>query len=68
VGLGSICLQLHSRSANKRLVLAEIEETLKCHTAAPDPAAECAQLKELRDMKWTLILGPGVKLENGRSV
>ena len=49
VGLGPICLQLHSRGANKRLVLAEIEETLNHHAAAPDPAAECARLKELRD-------------------
>lgn len=49
VGLGPICLQLHSRGANKRLVLAEIEETLNQHAAAPDPAAECGRLKELRD-------------------
>jgi hypothetical protein len=49
VGLGPICLQLHSRVANKRLVLAEIEETLNYHTSVPDSAAECAQLKELRD-------------------
>ncbi len=27
-GLGSICLQLHSRSANKRMVLSEIEQTM----------------------------------------
>ena len=49
VGLGPICLQLHSRGANKRLVLAEIEETLGHHAAAPDATAECARLKELRD-------------------
>ena len=49
VGLGPICLQLHSRSANKRLVLAEIEETLNHRTSVPDSAAECTQLKELRD-------------------
>ena len=48
-GLGPICLQLHSRSANKRLVLAEIEETLNHHAAAPDATDECARLKELRD-------------------
>ena len=49
VGLGPICLQLHSRSANKRLVLAEIEETLNGHTSASDSAVECAKLKGLRD-------------------
>ena len=49
VGLGPICLQLHSRGTNKRLVLAEIEETLGHHAAAPDSTAECARLKELRD-------------------
>jgi hypothetical protein len=48
-GLGPICLQLHSRSANKRLVLAEIEETLNQHAAEPDAAAEDGRLKELRD-------------------
>ena len=49
VNLGPICLQLHSRSANKRLVLNEIEETLNHHTTPPDPADECGRLKELRD-------------------
>jgi hypothetical protein len=49
VGLGPICLQLHSRTANKRLVLAEIEDTLNHHAKPPDPDAGCAQLKELRD-------------------
>ena len=49
VGLGPICLQLHSRGANKRQVLAEIEETLNQHSPVPDPTAECARLKELRD-------------------
>jgi hypothetical protein len=49
VGLGPICLQLHSRTANKRLVLAEIEDTLNHHAKPPDPNAGCAQLKELRD-------------------
>ncbi len=39
VGLGPICLQLHSRGANKRLVLGEIEETLDPHVLAPDPVA-----------------------------
>ena len=32
VGLGPICLELHSRGANKRLVLAELDETLNHFT------------------------------------
>ena len=36
VGLGPICLQLHSRGANKRLVLAELDDTLNQHAIAPD--------------------------------
>jgi hypothetical protein len=49
VGLGPICLQLHSRTANKRLVLAEIGATLNQHATDPNPSAGCDQLKELRD-------------------
>ena len=49
VGLGPICLQLHSRSANKRLVLAEIGATLNQHAVQPNPSAGSDQLKELRD-------------------
>jgi Protein of unknown function (DUF4011)/AAA domain len=49
VGLGPICLQLHSRNANKRLVLAEIEETLNQHSISPDPHPECERLKQVRD-------------------
>ena len=49
VGLGPICLQLHSRNANKRLVLAEIEETLNHHSISPGPRSECERLKQLRD-------------------
>jgi very-short-patch-repair endonuclease len=49
VGLGSICLQLHSRSANKRLVLAELDETLNRHAAALDAQVETERLQELRD-------------------
>jgi hypothetical protein len=49
VGLGPICLQLHSRTANKRLVLAEIGATLNQHATAPNLSAGCDQLKELRD-------------------
>jgi very-short-patch-repair endonuclease len=49
VGLGPICLELHSRSANKKAVLAELEETLLYHAAEPNARAETARLTELRD-------------------
>lgn len=48
VGLGPICLELHSRSANKKQVLAEVEATLDHHADAPDAKAEIARLTELR--------------------
>ena len=48
VGLGPICLELHSRSVNKRLVLAELETTLDQSVAEPDAQAEIARLTELR--------------------
>lgn len=48
-GLGQICLQLHSRGANKRLVLAELEETLNHPIGASNPSTECDRLTELRD-------------------
>lgn len=47
-GLGTICLELHSRSANKKQVLAEIEVTLDHHTREPDAATQVARLTELR--------------------
>ena len=49
VDLGPICLQLHSGNANKRLVLAEIDETLNHHSVLPDVHSESERLKELRD-------------------
>ena len=49
VGLGPICLQLHSRGANKRLVLAELDETLNQGTPMSDAQFESERLKELRD-------------------
>src|SRR5208282_143782 len=48
VGLGPICLELHSRSSNKRQVLAEVEDTLDQHDVEPDAQAEIARLTELR--------------------
>ena len=47
-GLGPVCLELHSRGANKRAVLAEIELTLEHHAVEPDSQAEAARLAELR--------------------
>src|ERR1700722_1885381 len=47
-GLGSICLELHSRSANKKMVLAEVEATLVGYTEEPDAESEVARLTELR--------------------
>ena len=32
------------------------------------PRKQLIMLASRRGLKWTLILGPGVKLENGRSV
>ena len=50
VGLGPICLQLHSRNANKRLVLDELDRTLNYNATGPDVREQCERLKELRDM------------------
>jgi very-short-patch-repair endonuclease len=48
VGLGPICLELHSRSSNKRRVLAELETTLDHQVVGPDAQAETTRLGELR--------------------
>ena len=48
VGLGPICLELHSRGANKRLVLAELDETLNHFTPGCDPQDETTRISELR--------------------
>ncbi|MGA2491558.1 MAG: DUF3320 domain-containing protein [Roseiarcus sp.] len=47
-GLGPICLELHSRSANKKQVLAEVEATLDDYVEEPDSQAQVARLTELR--------------------
>lgn len=47
-GLGPVCLELHSRGANKRAVLAEVEATLEHHMVEPDAQAEASRLAELR--------------------
>ena len=49
VGLSDICLELHSRGANKRLVAEELDRTLKSHAIPPDAEAEAARIAEVRD-------------------
>ena len=49
VGLGTVCLELHSRSANKKQVLAEVEATLDHYAEEPDAQVQVARLMELRD-------------------
>ena len=44
-GLGPICLELHSRSANKRQVLGELETTLDHHAVGPDAQAETGRIR-----------------------
>ncbi|MBS0454459.1 MAG: DUF3320 domain-containing protein [Proteobacteria bacterium] len=49
VGLGDICLELHSRSANKKTVLAELARTLAQASAVPDLPGDPAELRQARD-------------------
>lgn len=49
VGLRDICLELHSRSANKKAVLAELARTIAAAQAAPEPPAPPIELKAARD-------------------
>lgn len=48
-GLGLVCLELHARTANKRLVAQELGKTLDHAERAPDLAALDARLKAVRD-------------------
>jgi very-short-patch-repair endonuclease len=48
VGLGPICLELHSRKTNKRLLLTELDETLNNFASEPSAQDETARLTELR--------------------
>jgi hypothetical protein len=48
-GLGPLCLELHSRTANKRLVAQELGRTLESVARAPNLAATDAKLREIRD-------------------
>ena len=49
VGLRDICLELHSRSANKKAVLAELARTITQASAIPDVPAHPVALREARD-------------------
>ncbi len=49
VGLGAICLELHSRGANKRAVLSEVADTLAVSASAPDAYAEVTRLLIVRN-------------------
>lgn len=49
VGLGDLCLELHSRGANKRLVSQELATTLAAGCAAPDVTSATRQLTDIRD-------------------
>jgi hypothetical protein len=53
-GLGPLCLELHSRMANKRSVCEELANTLAAGAAEPDCAENAARLAEARD-KLNLI-------------
>ena len=47
--LGHLCLELHSRHANKREVLQEIERTLKARKEEEPPAVMARDLRKKRD-------------------
>lgn len=49
VGLRDICLELHSRGANKKSVLGELARTLSQASAVPNAAGAPTALKESRD-------------------
>jgi hypothetical protein len=48
-GLGDLCLELHSRQANKREVVKEIERTLRAVQKGSDTGGEIDKLKTARD-------------------
>lgn len=49
VGLGDVCLELHSKTANKKAVLAEIARTLSSARAIPNMPDPPVALRESRD-------------------
>jgi hypothetical protein len=48
-GIGAACLELHSRSANKRLIAEELGRTLQLGAAEPNLAGDNERLKSVRD-------------------
>ena len=48
-GIGQVCLQLHSRAANKRLLAEELDKTLHLQAARPGTEAETARFTTARD-------------------
>jgi hypothetical protein len=49
-GLGVVCLELHSRMANKRLIAEEFSRTLQPGAATSNPADEAERLHKTRDL------------------
>jgi hypothetical protein len=47
-GIGDVCLELHSRQANKRAVLQEVDRTLRVSPVGPPGDAELKQLRSVR--------------------
>jgi hypothetical protein len=54
VGLRDICLELHSRTASKKIVLAELARTLLAAQSAPAVPAAPIELKSARDQLNTI--------------
>ena len=54
VGLSDICLELHSKSANKKAVLAELARTLNSARAIPNMPEQPHKLRETRDKLNTI--------------
>jgi hypothetical protein len=54
VGLRDICLELHSRSANKKVVLAELARTLMAAQSAPAMPSAPTELRAARDTLNTI--------------
>jgi very-short-patch-repair endonuclease len=49
-GLGVVCLELHSRMANKRLVAEELSRTLQLESTASNSAGDVERLRKTRDL------------------
>ena len=49
VGLGDLCLEIHSRAANKKALLEELSRTLNAGRAAPEMPEPPDALREARD-------------------